>query len=62
MHVDYAGRAKDFERANLVALQHLQVLDPFIQEHKEFIRKKYTDRGLLFQVDIGCISKSAFSE
>ena len=45
MHVDYAGQTKDFERANLVALQHLQVLDPFVQEHKEFIRKKYADRG-----------------
>ena len=45
MHVDFAGRTKDFERANLVALQHLQVVDPYVKDHKEFIRKKYADRG-----------------
>ena len=32
MHVDYAGRSKDFERANLVALQHLSVVDRYVNE------------------------------
>ena len=45
MHVDFAGRTKDFKRTNLVALQHLQVVDPYVEEHKEFIKKKYADRG-----------------
>ena len=45
MHVDFEGRTKDFERANLVALQHLEVVDPYINEHKEFIKKIYADRG-----------------
>ena len=45
MHVDFAGRTKDFERANLVALQHLQVVYPYVKDHKEFIRMKYAYRG-----------------
>ena len=39
MHVDLEGRLTDFERANLVALQHIDVVDPWVVEHKTFIKK-----------------------
>ena len=45
MHVDYESRRTDFDRANLVALQHLEVVDPWLEEHKSFIAKQYSDRG-----------------
>ena len=45
MHVDYECRRPDFNRANLVALQHLEVVDPWLEEHKSFIAKQYSDRG-----------------
>jgi len=45
MHVDFKGRLADFERATLVALQHIDVVDPWVVEHKTFIAKKYSDRG-----------------
>ena len=41
MHVDFEGRLADFERANLVALQHIDVVDPWVVEHKTFIEKTY---------------------
>ena len=44
-HVDFESRSKDYERANLVALQHLQVVDRYIDEHKVFIKKSYPDLG-----------------
>jgi hypothetical protein len=44
-HVDFESRSKDYERANLVALQHLQVVDRYIDEHKALIKKSYADRG-----------------
>src|SRR3954471_2912421 len=45
MHVDFMGRLADFERANLVALQHIDVVDPWVVENKIFIEKTYNDRG-----------------
>jgi hypothetical protein len=45
LHVGFSGRRADFDRANLVALQHIQVLDYFVNRHKESIAKKYTDLG-----------------
>ena len=45
MHVDFEGRLANFERANLVALQHIDVVDPWVVEHKTFIKKTYNDRG-----------------
>ena len=45
MHVDFEGRLADFERANLVALQHIDVVDPWVVEHKTFIGKTYNGRG-----------------
>jgi hypothetical protein len=45
LHVDHSGRRADFDRANLVVLQHLEVVDPWLIEHKSMIVKKYLDRG-----------------
>jgi hypothetical protein len=45
MHVALKGRLADFERATLVALQHIDVVDPWVIEHKTSIAKKYSDRG-----------------
>ncbi|KAK1679679.1 hypothetical protein QYE76_040527 [Lolium multiflorum] len=45
MHVDFKGRITDFERANLVALQHIDVVDPWVVEHKIFTAKTYSDQG-----------------
>ena len=46
MHVNFEGRGIDFERASLVALQHIELVDPWIIKHKDVIRKKYSDRVL----------------
>src|SRR5664279_3346909 len=32
-------------RDNLVALQHIEMVDPWLTEHKGMIAKKYSDRG-----------------
>ena len=45
LHVDFEGRRADFDRANLVALQHLDMVDDYLTEHQNSIRKKYSDRG-----------------
>ena len=45
LHVDHLGRRNEFDRANLVVLQHLQVLDPLLTLHKDIIAKKFHDRG-----------------
>jgi hypothetical protein len=47
MHVDFTRRHADFDRANLVVLQHMQLIDPWVEEHKSSIVKKYSDRGEL---------------
>ena len=40
LQVDFAGRLADFDRANLVALQHLQVVDRWCQTTKNVPRQK----------------------
>jgi hypothetical protein len=45
MHANFDLRLADFERVCLVALQHIEVVDPWIIEHKRIIAKKYSDRG-----------------
>ena len=45
MHVDFTVRRADFERANLVMLQHIEVVDHWLGEHKSVIAKKYSDLG-----------------
>ena len=42
----YSDRRSDFDRANLVVLQHLDEVDPFVALHKEIIAKKYRGRGV----------------
>ena len=39
LHVDHSGRRTDFDRANLVVLQHLEVADPWLTEYKRMIAK-----------------------
>src|SRR3954465_5361835 len=46
MHVSFEGRGIHFERASLVALQHIQLVNPWIIKHKDVIRMKYNDQGL----------------
>ena len=46
LHVAYSDRRIDFDTANLVVLQHLDEVDPFVALHKQIIAKKYRDRGL----------------
>jgi hypothetical protein len=37
LHVGYSGRRVDFDRANLVVLQHIQMVDPWLGKHKTII-------------------------
>ena len=45
--MDYLDQWNDFDRANLVVLQHLDVVDDCVTRHKETIAKKYHDKGML---------------
>ena len=45
VHVAYSDRRNDFDIANLVVLQHLDEVDPFVTLHKETTPEKYRDRG-----------------
>src|SRR4051812_38706262 len=45
MQVDFQDRLADIERANLVALQHIDLVNPWVVEHKTSIEKTYSDRG-----------------
>jgi hypothetical protein len=47
MHINFTGRLTNFDRANLVALQHMKLVDPWVEEHKSSIAKMYSDRGKL---------------
>jgi len=50
MHVGHCDRLADFGRANLVALQHLEIVDPWVTKHKTMIAEKY--RHLKTEADI----------
>jgi hypothetical protein len=45
LHVLHADRRADFDRANLVALQHITMIDDYLIEHKASIETKYNDLG-----------------
>ena len=45
LHVLNAGRRADFDRANLVALQHITMVEDYCIEHKASIKQKYSDLG-----------------
>ena len=47
LHVAYSDQCSYFDRANLVVLQHLDEVDPFVALHKEIIAKKYRDWGAM---------------
>ena len=38
LHVGFAHRMADFNRANLVALQHLEMVDTWVENHKSTIK------------------------
>ena len=42
MHVDFEGRTTNFDRAKLVALQHIDDVDPWLVEHKTMIANSAT--------------------
>ena len=46
LHVAYSDRCSDFDRANLVVLQHLDKIDPFVAPHKEIIAKNIMTGGM----------------
>jgi hypothetical protein len=37
MHVHMSYRTSDFDRANLITLQHIDLVDPWLREHKTMI-------------------------
>ena len=37
------GRKDDFERAHRVALQHLKLIEPWVEEHKSLIKQNFID-------------------
>jgi hypothetical protein len=45
VHVGIENRRDDFDRAHRVLLQHLELIEPFVQEHKSIIEKHYVDTG-----------------
>jgi hypothetical protein len=47
LHVDYnvPSRHNDFDRAHMVVLRYLQVVDPWVTKHKQIIKQSYDDRG-----------------
>src|SRR4051812_46484458 len=46
MHVNFEVQCIEFERESLVALQHIQLVDPWIIKNTDVIEKKYSDQGL----------------
>jgi hypothetical protein len=45
VHVGIVNQRDDFERAHRVVLQHLKLVEPFVQEHKSIIEQNYIDMG-----------------
>jgi hypothetical protein len=45
VHVGIENRRDDFDRAHRVALQHLKLIEPFVQEHKSMVEQNYIDMG-----------------
>ncbi|KAK1626767.1 hypothetical protein QYE76_001082 [Lolium multiflorum] len=45
VHVGIENRRNDFDRAHRVALQHLKLIEPFVQEHKSMVEQNYIDMG-----------------
>ena len=45
LHVGIKGRREDYDRAHRVALQHLQLIEPWVEEHKSLIEQNYIALG-----------------
>ncbi|KAK1650303.1 hypothetical protein QYE76_068108 [Lolium multiflorum] len=45
MHVGIAGRHANFDRAHRVALQHIELVSPWVDKHKSLIEQKFIDLG-----------------
>jgi hypothetical protein len=45
LHVGVKGRRPDFVWAHLVTLQHIELVDPWVEEHKSFVEQKFIDLG-----------------
>ena len=45
VHVGIQKRRDDFDRAHRVALQHLTLIEPFVEEHKNLINQNYIEMG-----------------
>src|SRR4051812_44360483 len=45
LHVGIANRRADFGRAHRVALQHIKLVSPWVEEHKSLIEQEYVDRA-----------------
>ena len=45
MHVGIAGRRADFDRAHRVALQHIELVSPWVDKHKSLIEQEFIDLG-----------------
>jgi hypothetical protein len=43
LHVDYSERLANFDRAILVALHHIELVDHWLLKHKRMIRRKYSN-------------------
>jgi hypothetical protein len=59
MDVDYFGRRSDFNRAHLVALQHIDDLEPWVEEHKTMI--KNSARKPMTEEEIFRVHNSSFA-
>jgi hypothetical protein len=46
LHVGYSGWHADFDRANLVVLQHIQMVDPWLGKHKTMIARNYMSQRM----------------
>ena len=57
----WTDRRNDFDRANLVVIQHLDAVDDSVTRHKETIAKKYRDKGMLKTDDEVTIEHNATS-
>jgi hypothetical protein len=45
LHVDYSERHADFDRAKLVALHHIELVDPWLLKHKSMNKRKYSNQA-----------------
>ncbi|KAK1692077.1 hypothetical protein QYE76_008774 [Lolium multiflorum] len=59
LHVHMSGRTSDFDRANLVALQHIDLIDPWLKEHKTMIEN--SGKPMMMEAEIFREHNSSFA-